>query len=478
MSTHPVAESFTQLIRRLTALQRRYSDQAVLQDTEVVLDLMDSQTISLSSALETVQQLSRDAGNGTYARELNEIIEEFVSCNAGASSEAADRTPLEESQLTPEPGFASSLLHTDQGHGAAGSYGTVYDTRYRLSSPSSGDDTEDREDSVALVQLAESNARDTPTNQSQSISILDRAMPRAQPFTYDGEPSKSAMVYRPRANERRSQPLVSSSSSATAASYPSLQHPYDNTGAPVTRNRSADEDPSSSSSSAASTARSRSKKRSAGESSSASDARPYTHWTVEEDEKLKAGVHAYGSDWVLICKKLKDKTPTQASQRWTRALKPNLRKGTFTAYELQNVMNVVQRFNAEWYDTAKKSAELPAPPERGFWARVSAAVGSRSDHQCRRACQREFQSMRVAFSATEKEAMKKSLSSVHTWADVSAKVSKAGTRGQTPQRPALSCRNEYLSWSNHDPATVDRLDRVERNQSASRSAAALMEPEP
>jgi len=88
-------------------------------------------------------------------------------------------------------------------------------------------------------------------------------------------------------------------------------------------------------------------------------------WTVDEDERLRAGVQKYGaSDWSEVCREVQTRDNSQCLQRWEKVLKPGLRKGQWTVEEDEKLVHLITL---------------------GFrsWSALANSMGSRSSKQCR-----------------------------------------------------------------------------------------------
>jgi hypothetical protein len=90
-------------------------------------------------------------------------------------------------------------------------------------------------------------------------------------------------------------------------------------------------------------------------------------WNSDEDVRLLAGLLRYGvGDWRSISDFVGNgKSPSQCSQRWTRALNPCLSKDQWTEEEDEELWDGVQTHGQH------------------SWAKVARQVQSRSDVQCR-----------------------------------------------------------------------------------------------
>jgi hypothetical protein len=90
-------------------------------------------------------------------------------------------------------------------------------------------------------------------------------------------------------------------------------------------------------------------------------------WNSDEDARLLAGLLRYGvGDWKSISEFVGNgKSPSQCSQRWSRALNPCLSKDGWTEEEDEELWDGVQTHGQH------------------SWAKVARKVQSRSDVQCR-----------------------------------------------------------------------------------------------
>jgi hypothetical protein len=90
-------------------------------------------------------------------------------------------------------------------------------------------------------------------------------------------------------------------------------------------------------------------------------------WTASEDVRLLAGIHRFGlNDWATIAHFVGGgRQRSQCVQRWTRGLDPRLAKTPWTPEEERKLLIVMRELG----HTA--------------WTRISAAMGDRSDTQCR-----------------------------------------------------------------------------------------------
>jgi hypothetical protein len=91
-----------------------------------------------------------------------------------------------------------------------------------------------------------------------------------------------------------------------------------------------------------------------------------THWTADEDEQLLAAVKLNGTNnWPVVAAAVGGRTRAQCAQRWHRCLDSNLEKRNWTFEEEQKLLEAVLSLGNK------------------AWTRVAAAIGRRSDVQCR-----------------------------------------------------------------------------------------------
>jgi hypothetical protein len=90
-------------------------------------------------------------------------------------------------------------------------------------------------------------------------------------------------------------------------------------------------------------------------------------WTPDEDARLLAGIYRFGpNSWAPIAKFVgPSRTRAQCAQRWNRGLNPAIRRHPWATDDDVRLLQLVGRYG-----------------ERA-WTIVSAAIGNRSDVQCR-----------------------------------------------------------------------------------------------
>lgn len=90
-------------------------------------------------------------------------------------------------------------------------------------------------------------------------------------------------------------------------------------------------------------------------------------WSQQEDLRLLAGIHKYGlGDWKSISAFVGgERSRSQCSQRWGRALNPNLSKISWTDEEDKKLLDLVFYYGEH------------------SWSQIAKMIGSRSDVQCR-----------------------------------------------------------------------------------------------
>jgi len=89
-------------------------------------------------------------------------------------------------------------------------------------------------------------------------------------------------------------------------------------------------------------------------------------WTAEEDEALKQGIYVYGEKrWSAVSNMLGGRSPIQCLHRWTKILKPGLKKGNWTVEEDEKL--------TKWVET---NGTLN-------WTQCSKGIEGRNGKQCR-----------------------------------------------------------------------------------------------
>lgn len=90
-------------------------------------------------------------------------------------------------------------------------------------------------------------------------------------------------------------------------------------------------------------------------------------WGAYEDQRLVAGVYRYGLDnWPMVAAYVGNgRTRAQCTQRWARGLNPKICKKHWTAAEDEQLKRLVQTYGEK------------------AWTKIAAALGNRSDVQCR-----------------------------------------------------------------------------------------------
>ena len=90
-------------------------------------------------------------------------------------------------------------------------------------------------------------------------------------------------------------------------------------------------------------------------------------WTVDEDNRLLAGIHRFGlDDWSTISRFVGGgRSRAQCSQRWTRGLDPRISKDSWSPEEESKLLTIIRE------------------SERKCWTSISMNMGNRSDVQCR-----------------------------------------------------------------------------------------------
>ncbi|GAA5850640.1 hypothetical protein JCM8547_001941 [Rhodosporidiobolus lusitaniae] len=117
-------------------------------------------------------------------------------------------------------------------------------------------------------------------------------------------------------------------------------------------------------------------------------------WEKEDDERLAEGVRLYGENWQEVARHT-GYTSAQCINRWTRALRPNIKRGKWTAQEDVELVAALKFFG--WYpemdengipveiaEEGKDGIGKKAKRDRKIkWKEVSLRVKGRTDAQCR-----------------------------------------------------------------------------------------------
>lgn len=90
-------------------------------------------------------------------------------------------------------------------------------------------------------------------------------------------------------------------------------------------------------------------------------------WSTNEDVRLLAGIHRFGVDnWVSVAKFVGNgRSRAQCSQRWVRGLDPRISKDQWSVADEEKLLSLIK-----------------ANGTKG-WTAIAAAMGNRSDVQCR-----------------------------------------------------------------------------------------------
>lgn len=72
-------------------------------------------------------------------------------------------------------------------------------------------------------------------------------------------------------------------------------------------------------------------------------------WSEQDDELLSSLVHKYGKgNWKKLAEHVPGKTATQCSQRWRKALDPNIIKGKWSSEEDEKLRRAVATYGPKW----------------------------------------------------------------------------------------------------------------------------------
>ena len=88
-------------------------------------------------------------------------------------------------------------------------------------------------------------------------------------------------------------------------------------------------------------------------------------WTKEEDKKLKQLIETQGERWEFIATKYPDRTDVQCQQRWSKVINPDIKKGTWSKEEDEQLLDLVKKYG----------------PKR--WTLIAKHVKGRIGKQCR-----------------------------------------------------------------------------------------------
>ena len=105
-------------------------------------------------------------------------------------------------------------------------------------------------------------------------------------------------------------------------------------------------------------------------------------WTEKEDEDLRRAVEKMGGkNWKLVAELVPGRDHTQCLQRWTKCLKPGLKKGPWSVEEDEKLVALVQ----VEIDRLRQSAHFDELNlvNRIPWAEIYPKIEGRTSKQCR-----------------------------------------------------------------------------------------------
>lgn len=79
----------------------------------------------------------------------------------------------------------------------------------------------------------------------------------------------------------------------------------------------------------------------------------YSHWTEEEDEKVKELVSKFGNSWVKIAEELKTRTSNQIRERYINILSERINRGKFTEEEDNMLLELFLKYGKQWSKISK-----------------------------------------------------------------------------------------------------------------------------
>ena len=101
-------------------------------------------------------------------------------------------------------------------------------------------------------------------------------------------------------------------------------------------------------------------------------AAPKKKWTKDEDRRLRALVEAHGENWTLVTELLNgnvgQRSMMHCSNRWSKVLKPGMRKGPWTKEEDAKLKMIVDRHGVA---------------EKAKWSTIALELPGRIGKQCR-----------------------------------------------------------------------------------------------
>jgi hypothetical protein len=99
---------------------------------------------------------------------------------------------------------------------------------------------------------------------------------------------------------------------------------------------------------------------------------PKKKWTKDEDKRLRALVEAHGENWPIVTKLLNgdrgQRTKAHCFNRWSKVLKPGMRKGPWTKEEDAKLKAIVEQNGAA---------------EKVKWSSIALQLPGRIGKQCR-----------------------------------------------------------------------------------------------
>ena len=94
---------------------------------------------------------------------------------------------------------------------------------------------------------------------------------------------------------------------------------------------------------------------------------PRRKWSQEEDDALKAAVHAHPGDWPLVSQAIKHRTPKQCRNRWENKHVKSVHACPWTEVEERRLIELHQLWGCQWQQLAQRMEGRTANNVKNHW---------------------------------------------------------------------------------------------------------------